>query len=181
MMLAKINLSRCPSSVTALALALIFNLACARPSQAQAAASKDHRTAAQVLDLQKRFQDATVASDAATLAKLMADDAIFVHGNALVQTKAEFVQAAAERRFRISSFEITNPKVVFFAGGAIVSGIEDIVLAPRAAGEQPQKVHMRVSAVWVARSGGWQLLLNQGTPVQPPPAPPAAPPNPPSR
>ena len=165
----------------AFGVALLFNLVGARPSKAQVAASNERPNAAQVLDLQKRFQDATVACDAATLAQLMADDAMFVHGNALVQSKAEFLEAAAKRRFRISSFEITNPKVVFFDGGAIVSGVEDIVLAPRAAGEPPQKVQMRVSAVWVARPAGWQLLLNQGTPVQPPPSTPAAPQNTPPR
>jgi len=106
---------------------------------------------------------------------------MFVHGNALVQSKAEFLEAASKRRFRISSFEITNPEVVFFGGGAIVSGVEDIVLAPRAAGEQPQKVQMRVTGVWVARPGGWQLILNQSTPIQSPPSAPPAPQNAPSR
>ena len=176
MMTSKINISPRSLSAIAFGAALLFHLAGARPSKAQAAAPNGQPTAALVLDLQKRFQDATVASDAATLAKLMADDAIFVHGNALLQSKAEFLEAAASRRFRISSFEIADPKVVFFDGGAIVSGVEDIVLAPRAAGEQPSKVRMRVSAVWVVRPAGWQLILNQGTPLQPPPTPPAAPP-----
>ena len=180
-MLARFNVSPRGLRAIALGVALLFNLVGARPSKAQAAASKERLTATQVLDLQKRFQDATVACDAATLSKLMADDAIFVHGNALVQTKAEFVEAATERRFRISKFEITNPKVVFFDGGAIVSGVEDIVLAPRAAGEPAREVQMHVSGVWVARPGGWQLLLNQSTPVQQPPSPPAAPLNTPSR
>ena len=175
MMLAKINVSPCSLSVIAFGVALLFSLASARPSKAQVTASNERLTAAQVVDLEKRFQDATIACDAATIAKLMADDAMFVHGNALVQSKAEFVEAAAKRRFRISRFEITNPKVVFFDGGAIVSGVEDIVLAPRAAGEQPQKVQMRVSGVWVARPSGWQLILNQSTPIQPLPNLPAAP------
>lgn len=153
-------------SVIALGIGLLFNFVGVPSSKAQAAAPKARLTAAQVLDLQKRFQDATVKSDAATIAKLMANDAIFVHGNGLVQSKANFVEAARQRRFRISKFEISNPKVVFFGGGAIVSGIEDIVLAPRAAGEQPRNVRMRVSGVWVARPGGWQLILNQSTPIQ---------------
>ncbi len=165
-MLAKLKVSVCSLSAIAFAVGLLFNVVGVRSSNAQGATRNARLTAAQVLDLQRRFQDATVASDAATIAKLMADDAIFVHGNALLQSKAEFVEAARERRFRIRSFEISNPKVVFFDGGAVVSGIENIVLAPRAAGEQPRKVQMRVSAVWVARPGGWQLILNQGTPVQ---------------
>ena len=175
MMLAKIDVSRRSLSVVAFGAALLLNIAGARSAMAQAVASNRQLTAAQVLDLQKRFQDATVACDAPTIAMLMADDAMFVHGNALVQSKAEFLEAARKRRFRISSFEISDPRVVFFDSGAIVSGVEDIVLAPGAAGEQPRKVRMRVSAVWVAKPGGWQLILNQSTPLQPlasqPPAP----------
>jgi ketosteroid isomerase-like protein len=180
MMLAKIDISPRSLSMTALAVALLLSLVGARSSKAQVASNKQ-LTAAQVLGLQKRFQAATVASDARTIEKLMADDGLFVHGNALMQSKAEFVEAANKRRFRISSFEITDPKVVFFDGGAIVSGVEDIVLAPRAAGERPLKVRMRVSAVWVARPGGWQLILNQSTPIQQPPSPAAAPQHTPSR
>jgi uncharacterized protein (TIGR02246 family) len=180
MMLAKINVS--PSlSVIAFGVTLLFNLVGARSSKAQLAASNEQLTAAQVLDLEKRFQNATIASDAATIAKLMADDAMFVHGNALVQSKAEFLEAAAKRRFRIRKFEITDPKVVFFDGAAIVSAVEDIVLAPLTAREQPLKVQMRVSSVWVARPSGWQLILNQSTPVQPLPSLPAGPLNTPSR
>jgi uncharacterized protein (TIGR02246 family) len=169
---ARINVSLRSLSVIAFGVVLLLSLGGARSSQAQAAASNAQLTAAQVLDLQKRFQDATVACDAPTLEKLMADDVVFVHGNALVQSKAEFLEAATQRRFRIKSFEIANPKVVFFDSGAIVSGIEDIVLAPGAAGEQPRKVRMRVSGVWVARAGGWRLILQQSTPLQPLSSPP---------
>jgi uncharacterized protein (TIGR02246 family) len=181
MMTVKINVSPRSLCVMAFGIALLFSFAGAGPATAQTAASNERLTAAQVVDLQKRFQDATVACDAAALAKLMADDAMFVHGNAVVQSRAEFLDAAAQRRFRIASFEIIDPKVVFFDGGAVVTGLEDIVLAPRAAGEQPQKVRMRVSGVWVIRPDGWQLLLNQSTPVQTSPTPPAAPADPPSR
>jgi len=171
MMLANINVSRRSLGAIAFGVAVLLSLAGAHPSKAQAAASNGRLTAAQVLDLQKRFQDATVACDAPALEKLMADDVVFVHGNALVQNKAEFLEAARARRFRIKSFDITGPQVVFFKGGAIVSGIEDIALASGAAGEQPRNVRMRVSGVWVARPGGWRLILQQSTPLQPPNAP----------
>jgi ketosteroid isomerase-like protein len=179
MMLAKINISPRSLSAIAFGIALLLNLVGACPSKAQVGAPNEQLTAAQVLDLQKRFQDATVACDAPTLEKLMADDVVFVHGNALVQNKAEFLEAARARRFRISSFEIANPKVVFFDGGAIVSGVEDIVLGPRSAGERPRKVQMRVSGVWVAKPGGWQLILQQSTPLQPLPSQPSTPSAPP--
>ena len=180
-MLAKTGVWPRTLRVIAFGVALLVSLADARAPRAQGAASGERLTAAQVLDLQKRFQDATVACDAATLAKLMADDVVFVHGNALVQSKSEFLEAARGWRFRISSFVITDPKVVFFEGGAIVSGVEDIVLGAAAAGEQPRKVQMRVSGVWVARPGGWQLILQQSTSLQPLPNQPATPSNTPPR
>jgi ketosteroid isomerase-like protein len=181
MVLARINVSARSLGAIAFGVVLLLSLGGARPLKAQVGASNERLTAAQVLDLQKRFQDATVACDAPTLEKLMADDVVFVHGNALVQNKAEFLDAARARRFRISSFEIANSRVVFFDGGAIVSGVEDIVLAPRAAAEQPVKVQMRVSGVWVARPGGWQLILQQSTPLQPLSSLPPTPLNTPSR
>ncbi len=157
--------------VVPVAMVLLMAVLDGEPARAQAAA-KAQLTEAQVLDLQKKFQDATVAADAAAIGKLMADDALFVHGNALVQTKAEFLDAATKGQFRITKYEIKNPKVVFFDGGAVVSGLEDVALAPRVAGAQPLEVQMRVSAVWVAKPGGWQLILNQGTPIQAPASPP---------
>ena len=181
MILVRIRVSLRSFSAIVFGAALLLSFADARAGKAQGAASSERLTAAQVVDLQKRFQDATVACDAATLAKLMADDVIFVHGNALVQSKAEFLDAARARRFRISSFAITDPKVVFFKGGAIVSGVEEIVLAAASTGEQPRKVQMHVSGVWVARTGGWQLILQQSTPIQAPASPAASASNAPPR
>jgi len=138
-----------------------------------AAASKRQMTEAQVLALQKQFQDATVAVDTAALGKLMADDAIFVHGSALVQTKAEYIDSITKGPMKFTTYDSTDSKVVFFGGGAVISMLTDVVLAPRpgAAGAQPFKVRMRVSSVWVAKPAGWQLILIQGTPIQAPPAP----------
>lgn len=103
----------------------------------------------------------------------MADDATFVHGSALVQTKAEFLESVSKGQLKITTYESKDSKVVFFDGGAIVSAVTDVALAPRpgVAGAQPFRVQMRVSSVWVAKPAGWQLILNQGTPI---PAPPAA-------
>ena len=159
-------------SLATVGIAMLL-LVAAQAARAQAAPPKQRLTEAQALDLQKRFQDATITDDTAIIGKLMADDAMFIHGNALVQTKAEFLEAAAKRRFRITKYEIKNARVVFFDNGVIVSGVEDVTLAQRVAGTQTVQVKMRVSSVWVAKPAGWQLILNQGTPIQAPPNAPA--------
>ena len=132
-------------------------------------------TAAQALDLQKKFEAAQIAGDAATVASLMADDATFVHGNMRVQTKAEFV--AGVGKGGPNNFEGADRKVVLFNGGALVTGPVTITLAMPAANggaaPPPRQLHIYLSTLWVHTAAGWQVLLSQTTEVTP--APPGAP------
>ena len=58
-------------SVIAVGIAMFLILAGARTAKAQGrTASRKQLTEAQVLDLQKRFQDACIAADAATISAL---------------------------------------------------------------------------------------------------------------
>lgn len=140
-------------------------------ARAQAApASHSRLTEAQALDLQKKFQAAVVAADASALGTLMADDAIFVHGSALVQTKAQFVDSLVNGQMKLPTYESQNPKVILFDGGAVISGLTSVVVALRNPGAPPLHLTMQVSTVWVAKPAGWQVILNQGTPVPAPPA-----------
>jgi uncharacterized protein (TIGR02246 family) len=125
----------------------------------------------EVLNLQRKFQAATVSGDAATVASVMADDAFFVHGNAMMQGKAEFVAAIKNGQMAFSTYDLSDPKVVMFKGGAIVTGIVDISLKapPNAPAGPPRTLHMRGSSVWLHSSAGWKLILDQDTPIQPPP------------
>ncbi len=135
-----------------------------------------------VLDLQKKFQELSVAGDTAGVAGLMSEEAIFIHGNGAAQSKAEFLTAMAAGQLALSLYELKDPKVVIFDGGAIVSGLVDIAFkAPPGSTAPPRVLHMRGSSVWVQRGSGWKLLLDQDTTLAsppagapPPPAPPAA-------
>ncbi|MGD0955592.1 MAG: nuclear transport factor 2 family protein [Candidatus Acidiferrales bacterium] len=153
---------------------VVAGLGAPRSAHAQNAASpKGPLTEGQVLDLQKKFQAASVAADMATLSALMADDAVFVHGSAALQTKAQYINSITSGQLKVITYELKEPKVVFFDGGAIVTGLIDVGLAPppSAAGAPPRLLHMRGSTVWVRKLDGWQLILNQGTPLAgPPPA-----------
>ncbi len=125
----------------------------------------------EVLALQKKFQDATVSGDTATIASVMADNAFFVHGNAMMQSKTEFVAAIKNGQMGFSAYDLSDPKVVMFKGGAIVTGIVDITLKtpPNAPPGPPRTLHMRGSSVWLHSSAAWRLILDQDTPIQGPP------------
>lgn len=125
----------------------------------------------EVLNLQKKFQAATVSGDTAGIASVMADDAIFIHGNAAMQSKTEFLAGIKNGQLAFSAYDLSDPKVVMFKGGAIVTGIVDITFRPRpnAPPGPPRTLHMRGSSVWLHGSTGWKLILDQDTPVQAPP------------
>lgn len=125
----------------------------------------------EVLNLQKKFQAATVSGDTATIASVMADDAFFVHGNAMMQSKTEFLAGVKNGQLAFSAYDLSDPKVLIFKGGAIVTGIVDITFkaSPNAPPGPPRTLHMRGSSVWLHSSAGWKLILDQDTPIQGPP------------
>jgi ketosteroid isomerase-like protein len=124
----------------------------------------------EVLKLQKQFQDAVVAADTSEIAPLMADEAIFIHGNGMARTEAQFLAAISAGQLALSAYDPKDPKVVLFDGGAIVSGSVDLTFKPRPnATTPPMTIHMRGSSVWVQRAGKWTLLLDQDTTISGPP------------
>jgi ketosteroid isomerase-like protein len=166
-------------SVIAVGVAMFLSLAGARAAKAQGgAASKQQLTEAQVLDLQKRFQDACVAGNVDAIGPMMTDDAIFIHGNGAMQGKTEFLAAIKNGQLSLSAYDLKEPKVILFDGGAIVSGLEDLAFKPPAgSAASPRVIHMRGSAVWVRKAAGWRLLLDQDTTLAAPPVPAATTPS----
>jgi ketosteroid isomerase-like protein len=160
--------------VIALGVGLLLSVADARVSKAQSrAGSKPQLTESQAIALQKKFQRASIAANIAAVSALMSDDAIFIHGSAIAQTKSEFLNSLKSGQLKLTTYELKDAKVVLFDGGAIVSGPTEVVLAPGTLGPEPFRVEMRVSSVWVATPSGWRVILVQGTPIQAPPRAPA--------
>lgn len=127
----------------------------------------------EVLAAQKKFTDACVAADGATLNSLMADNAVFIHGNGAMQSKSEFIDVITTGKLAVSQYDLHDPKVIEFDGGAIVTGLIDFGFKPPAGSTNPPVVlHFRGSAVWLHSSSGWRLLLDQDTTLAGPSRPP---------
>jgi hypothetical protein len=121
-------------------------------------------TKEEALNLEKKFWDARIAGDAAGVAKLMADDAVYIHGNGHGDTKAEYIADMPNNA--ILGIEREEPTtVVLFPGGAIIRGIANITLEQKHPDGTSEKAmrHQSQSTVWAAMPGGWQLKLLQQT------------------
>jgi ketosteroid isomerase-like protein len=167
------EIRRISIAIAAALAALILTAVSTPRACAQASANQQ-----QVLDMQKKFQESSVGGDTDGVAALMADDAIFIHGNGAAQSKPEFIAAMKASQLALSLYDLKDPKVVMFNGGAIVSGLVDIAFkAPGGSTAPPRVLHMRGSSVWLQTSAGWKLTLDQDTTLAGPPA--SAPPPPP--
>jgi hypothetical protein len=164
------NIRRISICVAAIAAVMLFVVGTVQRSTAQnGAAVRQKPTEAQMLDLQKQFEDASIAADAPKVSALMSDDAIFVHGSGAVQTKAEYINSLTSGQLKLSTYQMDGGKVVFFRGGAVVSGPTEISLVVPG-GAPPRSLRLLISTVWVEKPSGWQVVLNQGTSIAPPPA-----------
>lgn len=161
------RISICFAATAAVMLLIVGTI---RFSSAQGGAAIRQPTETQMLDLQKQFEDASIAADAAKVSALMSDDAIFVHGSGAVQTKAEYISSLTSGQLKLSTYQMNGGKVLFFRGGAIVSGPTEILLLVPG-GAPPRSLRLLISTVWIEKPSGWQVVLNQGTSIAPPPAP----------
>jgi len=154
--------ARLAAIVVALALAATFAV-----QPAAATPQKENLTEAQANALQDKFDGAMGANDAKTVSELLADNVVFVHPSAAVQTKAELVAPIAAGKGRLKSVVATGPrKITLFDGGAIVDGPAAVSISvPAQNGGEPtvRTNYVYDSTVWVHTSAGWQIILSHGT------------------
>jgi hypothetical protein len=143
----------------------IFVIAAAMLGASAARAADGQLTKDEALKLQDSFQNAVVAADSAKLDKLMAADCTFIHGNAMQQSKTQFMGMLTSGTMKVTEFKSSSQQVTLFHGGAVVISVIDWgMLPPRGgANAHPMILPMRISDVWVHTGAGWQLVLEQDT------------------
>jgi ketosteroid isomerase-like protein len=155
--------------IAVVSVAVILIAAAALRVHAQSAAQDE------VLKLQKQFQDNCVAGNVDAVGAVLAEDAIYIHGNGVRHNKSELLALINNGQRSLAAFDLKEPKVILFDGGAIVSGLVDVAFRPPAGSTGASRVvHMLGSAVWIHQGGQWRLLLDQNTSIAPPESPPTA-------
>ncbi len=114
----------------------------------------------QVRKTDQQWADATLHGDAAALNRIMADDLRYVHGNASVQNKKEFIDSLKTGDLVYHSIDMQEVDVRVFGDSAIVMSKPRMSIKM---GGQEQKFEARFLRVYVKRKGTWQLLAHQAT------------------
>jgi ketosteroid isomerase-like protein len=117
-----------------------------------------------VLDAHEQRRAATVSGDADRVGSMMTDDLTFTHANAVVETKAQFVDALKSGRLRYRSITDQDKHVRVHGDTGIVAGTCRIVV--NASGTEID-IRVRFTELWVKKDGSWRMTLWHATQVPP--------------
>lgn len=143
-------------AVSALFLATLIASLPARPASAQG-----HPVQAVLRAESLRF-GAMMQADTATLRQFLADELVYTHSNALVETKALHLSAIGSKRTVYEAIAPDSMGYHIYADVAVGSGT---VRSRGTLNGTAFDVVLRASTVHILREGRWQLVLWQSTRV----------------
>ena len=112
----------------------------------------------EILALETRRIEAMVKGDVATLEEILADDLIYTHTTARLDTKASFIDAIKTGRSNYRSVDTSGVEVRDLGDTAVVTGHAKFHV-----GEN--KFEARFIDVYAKRNGAWQMVAWQSTRV----------------
>jgi len=116
--------------------------------------------AAAVLALDEERFDAQVAADKARLEQLLADELHYTHSNALVDTKASYIDSIVSGRVQYRRIERSGQQATVFGDAAVCTGSATLHVT---AGGHERTLTLRYTDVWVRRGAAWQMVAWQST------------------
>lgn len=109
-----------------------------------------------------RRVEATIAKNAAALAETLADDLLYVHGNAVGETKAEYSDRVCNGHYDYRGLTSVRRRFRVYGDTALVDGDLRIQVVTQGV---PKDFVSRYLQAWVKRDGRWQMVSWQSTPV----------------
>ena len=110
----------------------------------------------EIIALENRRFEAMIKGDVNALEEILADDLIYTHTTARLDTKTSFIEAISSGRSNYQSFERDDVKVRQFGGTAVVTGHAKIHVGDN-------KFEARFIDVYAKRNDAWQMVAWQST------------------
>lgn len=142
----------------ALVLGLTICILAARALAAEAPGADER----QILALEQEWGRALETKDRATLDRIVASDFTFIEPDGSVLHRDAYLTDRVDGPAETHSFEVSEMAVRIFGDAAMVAGLSTI--DESLAGKR-YKYKLRWKEMWVKRSGSWQVLAGQATPV----------------
>ena len=105
-----------------------------------------------------------LAGDLDTLADLLADELMYCHSTADVETRPQYLASLASGRVKYRSARRMGEAIHLLPGLALMTGLS-VVQAE--VGGIERELRNRFTTTWIQRGGRWQLLSWASTPLKP--------------
>ncbi len=120
-------------------------------------------TSQDIRALEDRRYKAMVSADRPVLEELLADDLIYTHSNAVIDTKQSYIDGILGGKWAYAAAERPVENIDVFGDCARVTG--HVRLTLRNADGTTRGVNGRFLNLWLKRNGKWQLAAWQSTPI----------------
>ena len=127
------------------------------------AAPKTAARVDEVKQMEKRYTDALMKRDLATLEKIWSHDYTFTNGQGKLLSRAERLENVKTGATEIQSTDERDVQVRVYGGDAAVL-VSHVTLKAQYSGREASGEY-RHTAVWIKAAGGWHLVANQITPI----------------
>ena len=127
------------------------------------AAPKTAARVDEVKQMEKRYTDALMKRDLATLEEIWSHDYTFTNGQGKLLSRAERLENVKTGATEIHSTEEHDVQVRVYGGDAAVL-VSHVTLKAQYSGKEASGEY-RHTAVWIKGAGGWHLVANQITPI----------------
>jgi ketosteroid isomerase-like protein len=145
-----------PPKIKALLSILALLMAFAPNSYGQASSAIGQA----VIKLEQERVEALLKGDLATVERIFADDLIYTHSNARVETKQQFLDAVKSGLTKYEGVKHSDLKAQVFGDTVVLRGKSDL---KGAFNGQPFTLQIRFLTVYVKINNRWQMTVWQST------------------
>ena len=113
-----------------------------------------------VIDLDRKRMQAMVAKDITTLESLIADDLVYTHSSARLDTKQSLIVGMTSGSTVYTGVEPSDVKAQDLGDTVVLTGVAKIKVT---ANGTPNAFGVRFTDVYARRNGRWQMVTWQST------------------
>jgi uncharacterized protein (TIGR02246 family) len=114
-----------------------------------------------VMKLEQERVDAVIKGDLATLERIFADDLIYTHSSARVESKQQFLDALKSGATKYVDMKHSEVKAQVYGNTVVLRGKSDVKVS--ANGQPPSSFQLRFIIVYVKANNRWQMTTWQST------------------
>jgi ketosteroid isomerase-like protein len=113
-----------------------------------------------VIDLDRKRMQAMAKKDMATLEALIADDLVYTHSSARLDTKRSLIDGMTSGKTVYTAVEPSDVKAQDLGDTVVLTGVAQIKVT---ANGTPNAFGVRFTDVYARRNGRWQMVTWQST------------------